>query len=320
MNINIRGALISIVFAAALLSGCAGTGLRDSFGKSAHIGQKLSLDYPGREAGSHFFWELQRGDERIYLLGSIHAGTRELYPLDDDIMQSFARSDTLVVEMNLIETDMSHIQAYMDENSMLPGDQRISDFISPEADRELRAILKKYGIPYSSVERFRPWVISTTLGSMSAFETSMSAGYGVDMYFTREAYDMGMDIRELESAVGQLEILNSLSMDAQVADVETVIMDFLHLDEQINELLATWATGNLPLMEELIIQPFTEDPAAGEYYQNLFVDRNMNWRHALLEMVAEKTQIFVVVGTGHLIGPDSVVQMLRKDGFSARRY
>ena len=56
---------------------------------------------PDSAPGKSFIWKVSSETNSIYLLGSIHLATPELYPLDSCIEDAFALADNLVVEVDL---------------------------------------------------------------------------------------------------------------------------------------------------------------------------------------------------------------------------
>ena len=54
-------------------------------------------------------------------------------------------------------------------------------------------------------------------------------------------------------------------------------------------------------------------------YQRLFVDRNRVWAKLIAERMERPGTVFVAVGTGHLIGRDSLQHKLARHGFTATR-
>ncbi len=66
-------------------------------------------------------------------------------------------------------------------------------------------------------------------------------------------------------------------------------------------------------LERLLLKEFREAP---EVYQRLLVERNQAWAPKIAACATEPSPCLVVVGGAHLVGPDSVVALLRKAGFS----
>jgi hypothetical protein len=57
-----------------------------------------------------------------------------------------------------------------------------------------------------------------------------------------------------------------------------------------------------------------------ELYDRLLVERNANWVESVETCVKQKTSCFVVVGAAHLVGPDSLVEMLQKKGYKVEQH
>ena len=56
-----------------------------------------------------------------------------------------------------------------------------------------------------------------------------------------------------------------------------------------------------------------------ELYRRIVVDRNRNWAAKLGPMTRDHKDYLVVVGTLHLVGPDSLIHMLERAGYSPRQ-
>ncbi|HEY2480597.1 MAG TPA: TraB/GumN family protein, partial [Caulobacteraceae bacterium] len=55
---------------------------------------------------------------------------------------------------------------------------------------------------------------------------------------------------------------------------------------------------------------------APQLYQRLVVDRNRRWADRLAERMGSRGRIVVVVGIGHLVGPDGLPALLRARGLA----
>ena len=56
-------------------------------------------------------------------------------------------------------------------------------------------------------------------------------------------------------------------------------------------------------------------PATSPLAKRLVTDRNRAWAPKIEELANSGTNAIVIVGTGHLIGTDGVVDLMRKRGF-----
>src|SRR5258707_3853038 len=66
------------------------------------------------------FWKASSPTSVTYLLGSIHLGTKDMYPLPVEIEDAFAGSVALLVEADVRHLDMSRAQAVVLEKGLYP--------------------------------------------------------------------------------------------------------------------------------------------------------------------------------------------------------
>ena len=79
-----------------------------------------------------------------------------------------------------------------------------------------------------------------------------------------------------------------------------------------HKLLSAWSSGNVELLARLIDGRFDGAPALKS---RLLIERNRRWIARIKEMIASDETHFVTVGVGHLVGEDSIVTLLRAEGF-----
>jgi uncharacterized protein YbaP (TraB family) len=80
------------------------------------------------------------------------------------------------------------------------------------------------------------------------------------------------------------------------------------------KLQKAWVDGDVGFIEREALTPMrVETPVL---YRRLVVARNRAWTATIEGLLKGPEQAFIVVGVGHLIGPDSVPAMLRRKGFA----
>ena len=57
---------------------------------------------------------------------------------------------------------------------------------------------------------------------------------------------------------------------------------------------------------------FSEYP---DIYDRFFTERNKMWVLKIRKMMEQNDNVLIIVGAGHLVGKDSVVDLLRKNGY-----
>src|SRR3569833_4420418 len=72
-----------------------------------------AADAEAPAARRYLFWRASSPGSTVYLLGSIHIGRPEMYPLSSAIDQAFARADALVVEADVTAIDPEQTAAWI---------------------------------------------------------------------------------------------------------------------------------------------------------------------------------------------------------------
>ena len=81
-------------------------------------------------------------------------------------------------------------------------------------------------------------------------------------------------------------------------------------------MLTAWSRGDV----EGIARTFNHDLSASPDLQEALIKRrNANWSHWIEQRMAQPGAVFIAVGAGHLAGRDSVVDLLKRDGYAVRR-
>jgi uncharacterized protein YbaP (TraB family) len=79
-----------------------------------------------------FLWKVKSKTSNVYILGSIHYLKKEIYPLDGKIENAFEKSDHLVVEANISETEKVDTQK-LAESALYLDDDTFEKHVSPQA-------------------------------------------------------------------------------------------------------------------------------------------------------------------------------------------
>jgi uncharacterized protein len=266
-----------------------------------------------QEPSRHFLWTVRgEGPSVAYLLGSLHVLTPDFYPLPDAIERAFAASGTLVEEIDLAEMDHpATLMAAM--GKALFTDGRTLDQVLPE-DVHARVVKQaaSAGLPMEALSRMKPWMVAVALTAPAIRQAGFDPALGVDRHFFNRARAAGTPVVALETVAYQLDRFDSLPMPLQAQMLETVLDDLEVQIDQVRVIAEAWARGDVAAIERLLLEAFSDAP---EIAERLLVERNRNWVPAVEECLARPRPCFIVVGAAHLVGPDSLVALLRAKGY-----
>ncbi|MGL6160379.1 TraB/GumN family protein [Microbulbifer sp.] len=265
------------------------------------------------------FWQAEKDGRRVYLLGSVHLATTDFYPLREQIEQAYADSAALVVEADVLaaESDAALQQQIMQE-SLYPAGRSLRDDLSPDVYRKLQDWLRSRQLPEPLFIRQRPAIAMITLSMVEMQSQGLDPSLGIDRHFLKQAKRDEKTIVELEGVLQQLQLLNSLE------DPDLLLRQTLEQLEKIEtfvpRMTGAWKKGDAEQLYQLVIgEGLAENPEFQPLYDALFFQRNRAMADKIIRTSENHDSLFVIVGAGHLVGKESVVELLQKKGFKLQR-
>ena len=269
-----------------------------------------------------FFWQVTSDTATVYLLGSIHFADKSFYPLRQEIENAFSRCEYLVVELDVNKVDAEIYNSLLSQKGVYKDGKTIKDVISNETWLQLQKRLDQLNINYDVIKNYRPGVLVLTLTAMQVMHMGFDPQLGIDVHFLLEATRQAKNIIELETLEQQINLF------LNIPDGELLLKESLYsLDESelmMANMVSYWKYGDETQMNKLLFEDAIEDyPAFSEIYDRLFYERNeqmtLKIDAMLKQKAAGKTFYFVVVGAGHLIGEQGIVNALKEKGYDVKR-
>lgn len=260
-------------------------------------------------------WRIDGPDgQHGWLFGSLHFGVAGLYPLPVAVTRAFAQAGVLAVEINLLAQDQARAGQLLLERGFYarPGDD-LQHHLSAAGWRQLAAAAGQLGLPLADLQRQRPWLAALTLSSQLFQNAGYSSELGIDLHFLQAAHQRAMAIVELESLQQQLDLLVQLPADEQNALLRQTLTDVGQGNRYVEQIVRAWREGDIATLDKLLNPP--PDPVSRRLYRALLNQRNSRMTTAIEGLLTAGRTPFVVVGAGHLVAADSIVQQLRQHGY-----
>ena len=89
------------------------------------------------------------------------------------------------------------------------------------------------------------------------------------------------------------------------------------MKEKFDQVVKAWETGDVAALEKLLNEVQRQTPTL---FKRLVSDRNQRWMTKVEELLRGNKNAMVVVGAGHLVGSDGLVELLRKKGFKVTQF
>lgn len=249
----------------------------------------------------------------LWLLGSVHYLREDDHPLPDVVDRLYSRADALVMELDLDDLDPVESRSSFLGAGLLPDGVTLEDRLGPELLDAAEQQARLLGFELRLLERFEPWLVAVTLLDRGMAQRGYHAEVGVESHLLGRAEADDKPVLGLETIDAQARVFDGLSAMQQQALLEQTLEELASPDDAIEALIEAWRDGRLDELAEGLEAEFEAFP---RLYDALVVERNRNWVARLEEYLGKADSHLVVVGALHLVGEDSVVELLRERGFS----
>jgi uncharacterized protein len=273
-------------------------------------------------------WVLKDQDSTIYLFGTVHLLDPAIQWRTDRVKKALDEAKQLWLEVNIPPGGEAALAMSMLQRAMSPGQPLSSRLNEPE-----RAQLKKMlarsaegGALGPVIEMTKPWFATVLLGVMPLMSAGYDAEAGADKVLLTMAREQGDEIKALETAEQQLDwIAGGTDAEQLAALKELLALPDAQFDDMIKSMdvsVRAWMKGDIKPMTSYVDSWRSGEGAgsAGMSYVQMIVNRNENWAQQLDALLKDKGVAFVAVGSGHLVGRDSLQARLAARGIKVSPY
>ncbi len=270
--------------------------------------------------GRHFLWRLTSGEATVYLLGSVHFGTDRMYPLPPVIDAAFAKADALVVEVNTVALDPVATARLVAQMGNYQDGSSLREVLGDADWQKLRQAAAAVGIPFQVLVRQKPWFAAMSLAVAALQRSGFDSRWGIDAHFLARASAEGRPVMELETMEEQLRLFDELSLEVQRAMLRQSLYELEHSGEFFGAMLDAWQRGDAAALETLLKAGFEDTAAGREMYEVFLTRRNVRMAQKIERLLAARRTYFVIVGAAHLLGEESILDLLARRGYRADRF
>jgi uncharacterized protein len=262
----------------------------------------------------HALWELHGKHNTVYLLGSIHVLRPSDYPLAPAVLNAYGNAKSIFMEVDLQEIDSQQMQMELLASARLPEGKTLPDIMGKQRYERAGALARAVGIDISIFDAFAPWFVAEAISQLQLQQLGFQPTSGVEMFFLEHARSDGKSVAGLETVHDQIALFTAMSLDAQADYLISSLEEAHDLPKEVDDMVHAWQRGDTVWFADQMKSEFGRDPAL---YQSLLVARNRKWLPKIEALLNDDKNYLVIVGTGHLVGQGSVIELLGKDGIVA---
>lgn len=264
-----------------------------------------------------FLWEVRSETATVYLLGTIHVATDELYPLDPTIDDAYKSSDILVMELALTPETLIQTLFSMMQTGMYQGPQTIADHVSAETFAKIKAPIRESGFPPALLYKMRPWLLNVMLQLAEIQRLGYDTTKGIDMHFHARALKQQKPVYQLETIEEQMNALATGTEEMHERALVEAVDSLPETDDFIEKTFKAWADGDTAALSKAVEGALPEDPYLKPWIEALFDNRNVKMAAKIEEYLATDKTYFVMVGSGHIIGEKGILAILQDKQYAA---
>ncbi|MDA3812989.1 MAG: TraB/GumN family protein [Candidatus Cloacimonetes bacterium] len=274
----------------------------------------------------NFMWEIQGGKNTAYLLGSIHTMPKDVYPLDEQIETAFQESDVLVVDVDATTLDQNEVSSFIGLNAVYQDSINLQSVIDEELFNNISLKMQELGLTEEQLKAFKPWFVSLNLGLGALQKIDITTGLGIDLHFLNKAHESEMPIKELETAISQLEALSSMDDQTQIDYLQYSIDDYEQSTTIFMDMLEAWKTGDTKKMKTVtkvkMLELEEKLPGIIDFYHKMFTERDEKILVKIEKLLNNKEEkvYFIIIGAVHLVGEDGLIKLLNNNGYKTKQY
>jgi uncharacterized protein YbaP (TraB family) len=286
--------------------------------RSSRWAALLTLLLPaGLAAADPAAWRVTgpRGGE-LTLLGSMHVLRPSDHPLPPSVDALIDRAELIVMEIDLDDVDGAAQQRTILSTAMLPQGTVLADVVDAGVYRLVGEATRELGIDLRLLETFEPWFLAITLLDQGLRRLGFQGEQGIEQYVLGRSRQLRKEIVGLETLEFQIGIFDALPPAQQQAMLEQTLAELDEAAAVLGDMVQAWRDGELETLAAELLDEFDAFPGL---YDTLVTKRNNAWVPTLETMLADGRRHLVVVGALHLVGPNSVVDLLRARGLTVER-
>lgn len=317
-------ALLAAGKAKAEAQACAGADLTASLQKDDPAAYaKIEAEAAATPNGTGLLWKLEKaGEKPSYLFGTMHMTDPRVTALPAAAQQAFDAAGTVIIETTevLDQKKMMATLAKEPDLMMFTDGTTLSSLLSPADAAVVDKALDARGIPPASVARMKPWILSAML-ALSPCEMARKAGGApvLDVKLAEEAKAGGKELEGLETAADQLRAMASLPLSLHMRGLVDTLKLGDRMDDVNETMISLYRRGEIGMIWPLFrvaLPDEADDPAGYAAFEDTMVTSRNKVMAERAAPILARGNAFMAVGALHLPGPQGLVELLRRAGYT----
>lgn len=258
-----------------------------------------------------FLWRISKDGRSSYLYGTIHIAKLDWVFPGPEMRKALSETDSLALELNLLDpSTLSQVTQGVQQSTPTP--------LPPALQERLARQARASCVPIDQLTPLRPEFQIITLNVMALRKDGLEAAYGIDLVLAGMAQSSKKPIRSLETAAGQLALLQGGDTKEALAAVDEGLLLLEDGSAQLlmAKLAQAWADSDYATLGN-----YTDwcncanTPKDQERMRRLLDERHPVMAQRIDALHQQGGRIFAAVGALHMIGPQGLPTLMVQLGY-----
>lgn len=273
------------------------------------IGFLIPFGITQEEPTSALLWEItgKKVKSPSYIFGTMHLIPKDDFLFPESLQEKVKNSEVLVMEIGGLSEQMKALPLMMLESGSLFDlfNEAQLDSLFAYTEENLGYDEEKMRLSFS---KMKPIVLMQLFSKDQFGESPESYEMSLEQIARKE----GATIIGLETIEEQIGFLDNLSEEDQVNMVMEAIRGGDEGENEAMKLVKIYLSQDTDKIYEFVSN---SDMNSADFEEGMLTNRNKNWVKPIQKII-KKNKAFVAVGAAHLGGPDGVLELLRKEGYT----
>ena len=263
-----------------------------------------------------FLWELSKGGKTVTLFGSLHVGKNDFFPLPDAVLKRFDDAKVLAVEADITVAETQQACIKLGATT-----DKLEGVLPAEDYAALLNYAKASGLPDGAFQNRKLWLLNLVVVGVELGQLGVDFSRGLDVVFLRDAKKDKKRIAEVEGGLRQCSALAAATNAESVATMARFLATVREnkMEKRLDEMVNAYRAGDATTMARVINEEFGNTPEGLSARKRVFDDRHPPMAEAIDGYFKQADKHFVVIGVGHMVGENNLLEALAKKGVTIKR-
>jgi uncharacterized protein YbaP (TraB family) len=261
-------------------------------------------------------WVARSPTASVTLFGSVHLLTDSAQWKTPELEDAIQHADAVWFEIPIDPATQASAGAVAMRRGLLPAGHSLETLLPPAVVVRLHRVETEEGLSPQTINRLQPWLAETLISVTYYQRRGASSSDGVEMQVAKELPPTA-ERRAFETVEQQIGFFADASLKDQTDSLGETLREIEEEPDSFDKIVSAWLAGDERGLVREAIAPMKKDAPGA--YKTLVVERNRHFADQIVHLLDGRQRILVVVGAGHLVGPDGVPALLKARGVQVER-